>query len=81
MVHSVSSCHMIDCFSPCVNVDAMIGCDQIILGLIEEMITGMNHGSMVVLFQSNIGLNVASQGYLSKISSCPISVMRKCISL
>jgi hypothetical protein len=81
MVHSVSSCHTIDCFSPCVNVDAMIGCDQIILGLIDEMITGMNRGSMVALLQLNFGSNVANQGYPSRTSSCPMSVMRHRISL
>jgi hypothetical protein len=27
MVHSVSSCHTIKCFSPSVRVDAIMGCD------------------------------------------------------
>jgi hypothetical protein len=70
-----------ECFSVSDSVAAMIGCDHVHRGLINEMITGMNRGSIVALFQWNLGSNVASQGYPSKISSLPMSVTRKRISL
>jgi hypothetical protein len=68
-------------FSASDSVAAMTGCDQMIQGFMDEIITGMNCGDIVALLQSNFGLNVASQGYPNKISSLPMSVMRKRISL
>jgi hypothetical protein len=72
---------MIECFSPSVRVVAITGHDGTMHGLIDEIITSMNSGPIVALLQSNLGSNVASQGYPSRISSHPISVIRNHISL
>jgi hypothetical protein len=50
-------------------------------GFIDEIITGINCGAIVALLQSNFGSNVANQGYPNRISSFPMLVMRKHISL
>jgi hypothetical protein len=81
IVHSASSCQTMDCFVSSDSTVAIVGWFRIIRGLIEEMIMGRTHLSMTVLVQLNFGSNVASQGYPKSISSCPISIMRKHISL
>ncbi len=81
MVHSNSSCQTMEFFSSSVIAAAITGCDRIVRGLTDEIITGSNRGFIVALFQLNSGSNVANHGYPSRISSLPMSVMRKRISL
>jgi hypothetical protein len=70
-----------ECFSVSDSVTAMTGCDRVIQGFIDEIITSMNCGAIVALLQSNLGSNVANQGYPNRMSSLPMSVIRKRISL
>jgi hypothetical protein len=81
MVHSDSSCLTMVCFVSSVSAVVMTGQFRVMCGLIEEMMMGRIHLSITALLQLNFGLYVASQGYPRSISSCPMSVTRKCISL
>jgi hypothetical protein len=81
IVHSDSSCLIMDCLVSSVNAVAMTGRFQVMCGLIDEMTIGRMRSSTTALLQLNFGSYVASQGYPRSTSSCPISITRKHISL
>jgi hypothetical protein len=79
--HSVSSCQTMLCFASSDRLAAMTGCCLMLRGLMEDMRIGRICSSMTALLHWNFGSKVANHGYPRSISSCPMSVTRKRISL